>query len=163
MSGRHAAGERTPQYRSQIIIPIAVGILIPGALALWLESSTTSISPPRAIAGIVLFLAGCGLVIPSARAVYWSGDAPLLDRAPARLITDGPYLRTRNPMALGMILVLTGEGVLLWSSAILVWAGIFTVVSHLLIIRVEEPSLQRAFGDRYRRYRAATPRWIPHP
>lgn len=60
----------------------------------------------------------------------------------------------------GMILIV---GIALWhrSTLALCAAAILFVVFHLVVIRVEEPGLERRFGDGYRTYRLDVPRWVP--
>jgi protein-S-isoprenylcysteine O-methyltransferase Ste14 len=51
--------------------------------------------------------------------------------------------------------------VLLGSAALLVWFGAFFAVNAIWMPLVEEPGLVERFGDDYRRYKRAVPRWIP--
>ena len=38
---------------------------------------------------------------------------------------------------------------------------VFFLLNTIYLIRVEEPALERRFGEDYRRYKANVPRWIP--
>ena len=40
-------------------------------------------------------------------------------------------------------------------------AGALLGATHLITVLYEEPVLERMFGESYREYRAAVPRWIP--
>ena len=42
-----------------------------------------------------------------------------------------------------------------------VYALLLTVLANLYVIYIEEPGLEKRFGEDYRAYRAATPRWLP--
>jgi len=86
---------------------------------------------------------------------------PLVFDSPVRLVSIGPYLWVRNPMYLADTLIVTGEAVLLESSAILVYAGLLWLGLHLLVVVLEEPRLRRRFGSRYEEYRKHVPRWVP--
>ena len=77
------------------------------------------------------------------------------------LVTVGLYQYVRNPMILGVLLVLLGEAVLFGATLILFWFGIFWIMNHIWFIRWEEPDLERRFGNEYREYKANVPRWIP--
>ncbi len=78
-----------------------------------------------------------------------------------RLVTSGPYRVVRNPMYLGVYLVLLGEAALSGSLAVLVWGIAFAAVSATFVLHYEEPNLERRFGEDYRRYCRAIPRWLP--
>jgi protein-S-isoprenylcysteine O-methyltransferase Ste14 len=86
---------------------------------------------------------------------------PLVFDAPVRLVAGGPHRSMRNPMYAGDVLILLGEGLLLESSAIVVYAGVLAIALHVLVVAVEEPRLRRRFGPRYERYCERVPRWVP--
>jgi protein-S-isoprenylcysteine O-methyltransferase Ste14 len=76
------------------------------------------------------------------------------------LVMDGAYRWTRNPMYLGLLLVLTGWAVWLGSAspfAVLPW---FVVVLDRLQIEPEERALLDRFGGEYAQYRDEVRRWI---
>jgi protein-S-isoprenylcysteine O-methyltransferase Ste14 len=77
-----------------------------------------------------------------------------------RLVGDGPYRRSRNPLYFGNMLLVLGLGFLLspLPYAILV-VGMWILVR--LFIRDEEAGLEASGGESYRAYRAAVPRMIP--
>jgi protein-S-isoprenylcysteine O-methyltransferase Ste14 len=77
-----------------------------------------------------------------------------------RLVADGPYRRTRNPLYFGNMLMVLGLGLLIspLPYAILV-VGMWILVR--LFIRDEEAGLEESGGDSYRAYRAAVPRMFP--
>ena len=82
--------------------------------------------------------------------------------APKRLITDGPYALTRNPMYLGHLLFMVGLVGVTRSPLALVLAA-RAVLRFTGRVRIDEERLERAFGDEYRAYRARAPRWIGIP
>ncbi|MGH7775499.1 MAG: methyltransferase family protein [Candidatus Binatia bacterium] len=80
---------------------------------------------------------------------------------PKELVVRGLYRLVRNPMYVGVFLVLLGE-VLLFESAILfLYAALVLLVFHLFVVYYEEPVLRRNFGQSYERYRSNVPRWLP--
>jgi protein-S-isoprenylcysteine O-methyltransferase Ste14 len=79
-----------------------------------------------------------------------------------RLVVVGPYRHVRNPMISGVLFMLLGQALFFGSRLTAAWAGLFFLINHLYFIRFEEPGLERRFGDDYRRYQAAVPRWRPH-
>jgi protein-S-isoprenylcysteine O-methyltransferase Ste14 len=83
--------------------------------------------------------------------------------APRRLVTRGLYRYVRNPMYVGILLVLIGEA-FVWRSAFLIaYAAAIWLVFHLFVTVYEEHELSRRFGADYREYRREVRRWIPRP
>jgi protein-S-isoprenylcysteine O-methyltransferase Ste14 len=86
---------------------------------------------------------------------------PIPKVASQELVASGPYAYTRNPMALGTILMYLGVAV--WISSITA-ALIVVLLSALLLSFIkhgEEAALEARFGDAYRAYRRRTPFLIP--
>ena len=78
------------------------------------------------------------------------------------LLANGPYRFTRNPMALGAILWLTGWALLANSlSALLGGVGIFAVLVLSWDKWIEEKELLLKHGIAYEQYRRHTPFLIP--
>lgn len=77
-----------------------------------------------------------------------------------RLIAEGPFLISRHPMYLGMIIALAGLGILLGSLVSFVPAIAFAVVMGTVFIPHEETGMEETFGDEYRTYRKRVRRWV---
>lgn len=79
-----------------------------------------------------------------------------------KLLADGPYRRTRNPLYLGTILHTIGISILMPVSG-----AVFTIVLiWLLQFRLalaEEPFLEKQFGEPYLEYKKRVPRFLPSP
>lgn len=71
---------------------------------------------------------------------------------PAVMVQDGFYRFSRNPMYLGMLLVLTGVGLWLGNVLALLLAPAFIVIMSRWYIAREEQLLEDRFGDVYRAY-----------
>ena len=67
----------------------------------------------------------------------------------------------RNPMISAVLTMLAGEALHLGSRVLAAWATVFLLFNHAYFLLSEEPGLERRFGDEYRRYKAAVPRWLP--
>jgi protein-S-isoprenylcysteine O-methyltransferase Ste14 len=80
---------------------------------------------------------------------------------PRRLVVRGPYRLVRNPMYLGAGLALTGAALFYQSGALLAYAGLFFIVTHLFVRLYEEPTLRRKFADEYDSYLRHVGRWLP--
>jgi protein-S-isoprenylcysteine O-methyltransferase Ste14 len=109
--------------------------------------------------GLLVGLAGVALAVRSATLLAGRGR-PRRGPAPAFVIA-GPYVRVRNPLYAGAVLVLVG--IALWheSTSLLLVAGAVAGAAHWWVIRVEEPALHRRFGAAYAAYLRAVPRWLP--
>ena len=114
------------------------------------------------LAGAGLIGCGLGLLLWTNSLFYRIGRGTLAPwQPPQRLVVRGVYRHVRNPMISGVFCILLGEAVLLLSPALLGWFLVFMCVNLLYIPLLEEPGLERRFGDEYRSYRANVPRWVP--
>ena len=80
---------------------------------------------------------------------------------PKELISVGFYRYVRNPMYVGVILILIGH--FLWFGFwwLLIYTALAFLIVHLFVTRYEEPTLKRKFGAAYEDYLKNVPRWIP--
>jgi protein-S-isoprenylcysteine O-methyltransferase Ste14 len=112
--------------------------------------------------GAVIAAAGLALVRRTIALLARLGEGTLAPWDPTtKLVVAGPYRYVRNPMITGVALVLLGEAAAFGSLGILAWAGLFGAINAVWFPLVEEPALERRFGDAYRDYMANVPRWIP--
>lgn len=74
--------------------------------------------------------------------------------------STGVHGWSRNPLQLGVILILVGESLAFESIALLVYAALCWTGLTLYLVLVEEPALRRALGDEYLRYCRQVPRWF---
>lgn len=77
------------------------------------------------------------------------------------LVVKGLHRFVRNPMYIGVALVIAGQAWLFHSLHIAVYLACVLLIVHGFVLFYEEPTLGRQFGDKYERYRASVPRWIP--
>ncbi len=80
---------------------------------------------------------------------------------PRQLVVRGPYKWVRNPMYLGAELVLLGAALYYRSTALVLYAAVFLVITHLFVTLYEEPHLRGVFGQSYEDYLRTVHRWIP--
>ena len=79
---------------------------------------------------------------------------------PDRLVTDGVYAWTRNPMYLGHLTFMTGAALVTRSPLAI---GALALAGPWFGRRVaaDEARLTAAFGQAYEEYLARVPRWLP--
>jgi len=66
-------------------------------------------------------------------------------------------------MYLGGVATLAGCGLALRSPSVVALAAAAWGLVHLFVVLVEEPGLERRFGESYRDYKRVTNRWLPRP
>jgi protein-S-isoprenylcysteine O-methyltransferase Ste14 len=64
-------------------------------------------------------------------------------------------------MISGVCCILLGEAVLFGSVPLAIWCLAFVALNLTYIPLVEEPGLERRFGEDYLHYKQNVPRWIP--
>ena len=79
---------------------------------------------------------------------------------PAVVVQEGFYRFSRNPMYLGMLLVLIGVGLWLGNVLALLLAPAFVAIMTRWYIVREEQLLEDRFGDVYRAYHGRVRRWV---
>lgn len=115
-----------------------------------------------AVAGAVVFAAGAALVIWCVMGFVTLGrGTPAPFDPPTRLVVAGPYRWVRNPMYLGLFLLMLGEAAALHSVALAVSTLLVAAVAHAFVAGYEERALERHFGDDYAAYAARVRRWLP--
>jgi protein-S-isoprenylcysteine O-methyltransferase Ste14 len=85
---------------------------------------------------------------------------PLKPAAATALVTSGVFRYTRNPMYLGMLIVLLGWAVFLSASAALVGVLAFAAYIQRFQIRPEERALAALFGKTFTDYQSTVRRWL---
>jgi len=114
---------------------------------------------PRLALGVILALAGGALAVAAERRFRAIGTNVPPWKPSLQLATTGIYTRLRNPMYVGLMLLVLGIGIGLasdWTLLLLVPTAL--LLHHGVVLR-EERYLENKFGDAYRRYKANVPRW----
>lgn len=106
-------------------------------------------------------IAGTGIFLWSMAELACMGKGTLSFLIPTRrLVREGPYSRSRNPMYAGVTIILLGEALFFLSLPLLIYAAAAWSIFHLLIIPMEERRLVRDFGYAFEYYSQAVRRWI---
>jgi protein-S-isoprenylcysteine O-methyltransferase Ste14 len=88
------------------------------------------------------------------------GGGPGMAAAPQRIVAQGPYRYTRNPMYLGHLIFMLGLALTFRSWFGLVLLGLRAAWFQHRVLG-DEARLTAAFGAEYEAYRAQVRRWIP--
>lgn len=143
------------------IIYFAVALAALGLGAAWPLASPppTSVRWLR-IAGAAIAAGGTALDVAAMLAMRRARTNILPHRGADRLLTDGVFALTRNPIYVGNTLLLSGVGVALPSAWMVAGALLAALLVDRLAIRREERHLSARFGRAYADYVARVPRWI---
>jgi protein-S-isoprenylcysteine O-methyltransferase Ste14 len=88
------------------------------------------------------------------------GGGPGMAAAPQRIVAQGPYRYTRNPMYLGHLIFMLGLALTFWSwFALILFALRAAWFQHR--VKGDEVRLDATFGAEYAAYRARVKRWVP--
>ncbi len=146
------------------ISPVALSCLT--GLLMWLVATNwpaAAIQLPYAPpAGLLAAAAGitiCMLAVVRFRR-HRTTVLPFRPAAATALVTDGVYRFTRNPMYLGMLLVLAGWGLWLEHAGALLLLPPYVLWLHWFQILPEERAMTARFGDDYRAYQRNVRRWV---
>ena len=145
-----------------LIAPGTVAGYVPWLISRWrMQPPLLQFSPFRVL-GVLLIAAGIPMVLDSFARFALQGlgtPAPIL--ATRHLVVSGLYRYVRNPMYVGVLWVIFGQGLLLGDRQVLGYGLIVWLAFYLFVLGYEEPKLQRTFGSEYEAFCAAVPRWIP--
>ena len=111
---------------------------------------------------LVLIILGLFIMLAGVQAfkVAQTTVNPLQPSASSQLVTNGVYQHTRNPMYVGMALILSAWFVALGNIVNVVFVlGFVTCITNLQILP-EERILTESFGDEYLAYMTRVPRWL---
>lgn len=143
--------------------PVVMGII---AVGMWLTAAVLPGAgrgfPGRGALAACLALVGVATAAAGVRAFVRHGTTPnpMAPEEASALVRDGVYRFTRNPMYLGLAIILIGWGIWLgsWWAVVLIpvyvgWVTRFQVIP-------EERVLRARFGGDYEEYTAKVRRWI---
>jgi len=144
-----------------VVVPGVVAVYFPLTMAAGPEALLDRWTLGRTIA-LVPLAAGTALYLWCLWefAAYGRGTPAPFD-APRQLVVRGPYRWVRNPMYLGVELVIVGWSVLFRSVSVALYAVVVGLAFHGFVVLYEEPALRRKFGACYRKYCEQVGRWWP--
>ena len=160
------------QIASILLLPGIVAFAIPAVIIYqsrvvhlggWLSWPASLV---LAAFGLLLMGAGLALMYSTIKLFATEGRGTLAPwDPPQRLVARGVYRHVRNPMMFGVFLVLFSEAACFGFPSLLYWFLMVMSLNLVYIPLLEEPGLERRFGDDYKLYKRSVRRWIPrwHP
>jgi protein-S-isoprenylcysteine O-methyltransferase Ste14 len=145
-----------------LLIPGTVVVLIPYLIVSREGVSIHGPWTPQKVVGLGLMAVGAAILIRCIRDFAAKGRGTLAPiDPPKQLVVEGLFRYVRNPMYLGVLVLLVGQAAFFESLALLPYTGLWLAVVHLVVVLYEEPSLRHRFGEPYERYCRSVHRWLP--
>ena len=144
--------------------PLALVVIV--AALMWVASSVTPafdiFLPAKSFWSLTLALMGAVICLSAIVSFQRARTTinPMKPNSASSLVVSGIYKYTRNPMYLGLVLILVGWAAFLSNLVALALLPVFVVYIDRFQIRPEERVLASLFPDQYPGYRAKVRRWI---
>jgi protein-S-isoprenylcysteine O-methyltransferase Ste14 len=144
------------------IPPLLVGVVT--ATGIWLVSYTLPAFayPPLRIVAVGMGIAGAVLT-GSAMLSFWIAQTtvnPMRPSSASFLVTSGAYRFTRNPMYVGLLLLLAGWALYVANVLAFLFLPAFILYMNQFQIKPEERALTARFGREYLEYASRVHRWL---
>ncbi len=134
-----------------VLLMLALSYLLPGMKVL---------SYPVNLLGVIFMVAGLAMgiwVVFMFRQVK-TEIHPF--KTPEKLVTNGLFNYSRNPIYLGLTIILVGVWLLLGNLSAGIGVIVFVLIINFYNIAFEEKQMEAAFGKDYLAYKRRTRRWI---
>jgi protein-S-isoprenylcysteine O-methyltransferase Ste14 len=148
-----------------IVAPGTVLGVIPWTITRWEMPNLGGVWWVAQVFGVVLIVAGLVPLVHAFTQFAKAGGVPVPVAPTERLVVTGFNRFVRNPMYVGLILVILGQALLFGSRSLVLYAAIVWIVTAAFVHWYEEPFLARRFGNQYGDYRRNVSAWVPrlHP
>ena len=145
----------------KLIPPVLVLASILGMSALnWFYPVRKLIAFPFNLIGVFIAIIGVLMVRWGERRFSKAKTNISTFNNPNRMITDGLFQYTRNPIYLGFTIALLGVAIGLGSVSPFCMVLVFFIAANYLYIPFEERKMERIFGASYLRYKRNVRRWL---
>jgi len=139
---------------------IALLSLLIALLLHWLTPTQATLANPFRVFGLISFLVGFGLMLWAWRLFQQHGTVICPTEIPTALVEEGPFRFSRNPMYLGIVLMLVGIALSLGTLVMFFAPTTFFLIMDRCFVLHEEKNLEAQFGERYLNYKRQVRRWI---
>lgn len=114
---------------------------------------------PINLLGILVSFSGF-VIMGKSRDLFKKYQTTLEIKESSSLIQEGVFLKTRNPMYIGMFLLLLGIGFCFGNVFSILTPFVFLLLIHFIFILKEEQLMFEVFGQEYLEYKTKVKRWI---
>ena len=140
-------------------------LILPGFVAILAPPLIASADPWRGavwVPGLAVMLVGTFVLLWCVRDFYVSGKGTLAPwDPPKKMVSVGLYRYVRNPMYLGVLVLVLGWAFFLSSVMLASYTIVLAIGFHIRVLIHEEPWLESKFGEDWKTYKACVPRWLP--
>jgi len=152
-------------HRLRLKVPPPIIALLCGLLIWWLNSILPAYADQATLRrDIALLLLATAMLVDMTALIHFIRARTTIDpRYPHKtssIVESGIYTYTRNPMYLGLVLILTSLSIWLGSLFGLPVVAVFVYYMTRFQIEAEEEMLTAQFGSAYLAYKARVRRWI---
>jgi protein-S-isoprenylcysteine O-methyltransferase Ste14 len=151
-----------------LLVPGVVGVFVPWSL---IDHGPLAGSPWTV--GWLFIATGASIYLVCLSRFLAAGGTPmiffarplraLIGEEPSRVVSDGLYRVSRNPMYLGVLTTVVGQAIVFRSGNIAVYAIVLGLCCHFVVVLLEEPHLRAVRGAPYDEYCRRVPRWLGRP
>lgn len=140
--------------------------MVAGVIPYWLtgKNAKTTFAAPFVVyhfLGMLTFAIGFVLMLICIISFAIQGKGTLSPADPTRkLVIAGLYRFSRNPMYIGVMMMLIGESFFFQSNVLGAYSLLIFIAFNIFIIYFEEPRLRKDFADDYDIYVKQVRRWF---
>jgi protein-S-isoprenylcysteine O-methyltransferase Ste14 len=131
----------------------------------WLITGWEGSAPgpdPLDVVGAVVGLGGLAMVVACFVRFVREGRGTPAPTAPTEeLVVGGLYRYVRNPMYVGVGLVIAGQCLAFRSLPLVAWLAVFVIAVTVFVVAYEQPTLSERYGASYDDYRRRVPAVLP--
>lgn len=147
-----------------LIPPVPVLIIfasLMGCVALFFPSMTSGLESIVTLA-VLMGLAGALLILVSSVSLirYKTTLNPMRPELTAVMVKTGVYQYSRNPIYLGLLIILTGWAIYLNNILSMLLVPAFVHYMNRFQIEPEEKALHHRYGTEFEEYRSLVRRWL---
>ena len=141
-------------------------ILVFVAALMWLGTRAAPAAafhmPTRRLTALCLTTLGLGIALAGVASFRRARTtvSPLKPETASTLVTSGVYRLTRNPMYLGVLVIVVGWAVFLANAVAFLLAPVFVLYMNRFQIGPEEKALAARFGSEFSAYQRRVRRWL---
>jgi protein-S-isoprenylcysteine O-methyltransferase Ste14 len=149
-------------YPKVLAPPPAIGLLIilAGTAAGLIKSLHFISGNARYITGAALLAVSVVIGLTAFLQMKSAGTNVDVRKPATKVVTDGIYAHSRNPIYVGLTLLLIAVAVLLNNLWIIIFTPIFVAILRKGAVEREEQYLEEKFGAQYTDYKKRVRRWI---
>jgi protein-S-isoprenylcysteine O-methyltransferase Ste14 len=110
--------------------------------------------------GVILLIIACAIAVSSFIVLIRNKTPFDPAKATIRIVKEGPFRFSRNPLYLSLIIIISGIAFLVFSVWLFIAIPVLFLLLHFYAVKPEECYLSLKFGEEYQAYKNKVRRWI---